>query len=83
MKRKEFILQSASDGLGISCLMVIPDVKPRVVIQIAHGMCGCKERYLPFMEYMASHGIACIANDHRGHGESVLSSDDLGYMYEG
>ena len=83
MKRKEFILQSASDGLGISCLMVIPDVKPRVVIQIAHGMCGCKERYLPFMEYMASHGIACIANDHRGHGESVRTSEDLGYMYGG
>lgn len=83
MERKEFILHSDSDGLGISCLMVLPDESPRAVLQISHGMCGCKERYMPFMEYMASHGIVCIANDHRGHGESVLSSADLGYMYEG
>jgi alpha-beta hydrolase superfamily lysophospholipase len=35
------------------------------------------------MRYMASKGIVCVAGDHRGHGESVRSSDDLGYMYEG
>ena len=35
------------------------------------------------MEYMADKGIACVAGDHRGHGHSVRSYDDLGYMYEG
>ena len=56
---------------------------PKAVIQLAHGMCGCKERFIPFMEYMAANGIACVAGDHRGHGHSIKSTDDLGYMYEG
>ena len=33
------------------------------------------------MKYMADHGIACVANDHRGHGDSVRTSGDLGFMY--
>ena len=83
MKKEKFILCSSSDGLKISCLMVHPEGKPKALLQIAHGMCGCKERFLPFMEYMASKGIACVANDHRGHGESILTAEDLGYMYDG
>lgn len=74
---------SHSDGLGISVMNVCPEGEVKAVLQIAHGMCGRKERFLPFMEYMAENGVACIANDHRGHGDSVLSDDDLGYMYDG
>jgi alpha-beta hydrolase superfamily lysophospholipase len=82
-------LNSRVDSLPISILEVTPDalcqesVPVKAVLQLSHGMCGCKERYLPFMRYMASKGIVCVAGDHRGHGESVRSSDDLGYMYEG
>ena len=42
-----------------------------------------KERYLPFMEYMAKRGYVCVIHDHRGHGKSVRAMDDLGYMYGG
>ena len=83
MSVHEFILISDYDGLEISCLISTPDSKPSAILQISHGMCGCKERYLPFMQYMASRGIACVTNDHRGHGSSIKSSEDLGYMYEG
>ena len=83
MKYDEFILSSDVDSLGISVLSLSPDSPPRAVLQISHGMCGSKERYLPFMKFMASNSVACIANDHRGHGASVRSSEDLGYMYEG
>lgn len=82
-------LNSRVDSLPISILEVTPDtlcqesVPVKAVLQLSHGMCGCKERYLPFMRYMASKGIVCVAGDHRGHGESVRSRDDLGYMYEG
>ena len=88
MERK-ITLNSRVDSLPISILEVTPDalcqesVPVKAVLQLSHGMCGCKERYLPFMRYMASKGIVCVAGDHRGHGESVRSSDDLGYMYEG
>lgn len=83
MKREEFILSSDVDSLGISVLSMSPDSCPHAVLQISHGMCGRKERYLPFMRFMASNGVACIINDHRGHGASVRSSEDLGYMYDG
>jgi alpha-beta hydrolase superfamily lysophospholipase len=35
------------------------------------------------MEYMAAHGVVCVTGDHRGHGASIKSTDDLGYMYDG
>lgn len=76
-------LESPSDGLGISTLVVRPEGNPYAVLQLAHGMRGCKERFLPFMEYLAGQGIAGVACDHRGHGASVRTRDDLGYMYAG
>lgn len=35
------------------------------------------------MTYMSEHGVICMANDHRGHGESVRRPEDRGYMYSG
>ena len=78
-----FLLRSGYDGLDISILVVRPDSKPIAVLQLAHGMRGCKERFLPFMEYMSAHGVVCVANDHRGHGGSVKTVEDRGYMYDG
>ena len=76
-------LNSDYDHVKLSVVVIAPEGRPDAVLQIAHGMCGNKERFLPFMEYMSEHGVACVASDHRGHGASVLSRDDLGYMYEG
>lgn len=78
-----FKLHSAYDGLDISVLTISPKEKPHAVLQLVHGMRGCKERYLPLMVYMAEHGVVCIIHDHRGHGASVLRKEDLGYMYAG
>lgn len=76
-------LPSAVDGLALSVCVVAPDGEPKALVQLAHGMAEHKERYLPFMEYMAGRGYACLINDHRGHGVSVKSPDDLGYFYAG
>ena len=76
-------LASSADGLGISVLTCRPERDIRGIVQLVHGMCEHKERYIPFMKYLAENGFACIIHDHRGHGESVKSSDDLGYFYEG
>lgn len=77
------MLDSAYDGVAISVAAVRPESRPKAVLQISHGMCGRKERFLPFMEYMAANGVACVANDHRGHGLSVKNEKDRGYMYKG
>ena len=85
MSRKyEGYFESEADGLNISTLAVMPDEKPyRGILQLVHGMSEYKERYLPFMEYMAERGYFCVIHDHRGHGKSVRSKADLGYTYGG
>lgn len=80
---REFFVESAYDGLEISVLEVAPVEKPKAVVFLAHGLCGCKERFLPFMEYLAMNGVACVANDHRGHGSSIRNEEDRGYSYQG
>lgn len=85
MNRKyEGSFASEKDGLFISVLGVLPEKKPyRAVVQLVHGMSEHKERYLPFMEYLADHGYAAVIHDHRGHGKSIKNKGDLGYMYGG
>lgn len=78
-------IKSRKDGLGISVLTVFPKLEQakgyRGIVQILHGMSEYKERYLPFMEYLAEKGFVTVIHDHRGHGASVRSQKDLGYMY--
>ena len=74
----EAYIESEADGLDISVLAVVPDETPyRGILQLVHGMSEYKERYLPFMEYMAKKGYVCVIHDHRGHGKSVRAMDDL------
>ena len=75
---------SEADGLEISVMAVIPDKKPyRAVVQLVHGMSEHKERYLPFMQYLAKRGYVTVIHDHRGHGKSVKYQEDLGFTYGG
>ena len=74
-------LESRQDGLKLALMVVRPEGAPRAIVQIAHGMCEHKERYAPFMEYLAARGCVCVINDHRGHGASVRGPEDLGYFY--
>ena len=52
------------------------------IIQIIHGICEYIERYLPFIEYLATKGFIVVGHDHLGHGQSIKSPDDLGYFGE-
>ena len=83
MVKNEFYIESKFDGLPLSVLEIVPESKPCAVVYILHGLCGCKDRFIPFMEFLACNGLACVASDHRGHGCSVRSEDDRGYMYNG
>lgn len=71
---------SERDGLGLDLLVGIPGKRPLAVVQLLHGMCEHKERYLPFMEYLNQKGLITVIHDHRGHGRSVKERSDLGYM---
>ena len=80
---ESFYIPSKVDGLQLSVMTITPDCAPIGIVQISHGMCEHKERYIPIMEFLASKGFACIIHDHRGHGGSVKSEEDLGYFYQG
>lgn len=83
-RRYESYFSSEADGLEISIMAVLPNEKHyRGVFQLVHGMCENKERYLPFMEYLAEKGYVTVIHDQRGHGRSVHNKKDLGYMYGG
>ena len=80
----ESSFKSEADGLEISVMALMPDKKPyRAVVQLVHGMSEHKERYIPFMQYLAKLGYVVVIHDHRGHGKSVKHQDDLGFTYGG
>ena len=57
---QHFYLPASSDSLTLSGILVVPDSSaPIGIVQLVHGMCDHKERYLPFMEFLASHGYVC------------------------
>lgn len=74
-------IKSSSDGLNLSIAYSISKEKPKGIIQFSHGMAEHKERYSPFMEYLTNNGYICIINDHRGHGDSTKSQNDLENFY--
>ena len=80
---QEFTLQSSVDALELAVAVLEPAGTAKGIFQISHGMCEHKERYYPFMEWLAAQGYVCVINDHRGHGASVKCQDDLGFMYDG
>lgn len=75
-------IKASSDELQLSVMVKAPS-EPKAIVQIVHGMCEHKERYMQFMDFLVSKGYACVIHDHRGHGESVKKTQDLGYMYKG
>ncbi len=79
MNLKDFSIVSGYDGLSLRLTVVEAEECVGVVL-INHGMAEHRKRYFSFMEYLAKRGFTCICNDHRGHGKSVRSSEELGYF---
>ena len=45
-------ISSEYDGLLLEALVLVPEGKPKGIIQISHGMSEYKERYLAFMNFL-------------------------------
>ena len=54
----------------------------RGVVQIAHGVAEYATRYAPFARYLCDHGFVVVANDHLGHGQSVIEGCPMVYLGE-
>lgn len=68
--------------LELGVTITIPEGKPKGIVQILHGMSEYRLRYFDFMNQLSNEGYIAIIHDHRGHGESILKPNDLGYFYE-
>lgn len=51
----------------------------KAIVQVAHGMAESAERYVEFAQKLTAQGFIVYAHDHRGHGKTAPTLDDLGY----
>lgn len=80
IKKTDFF--QTDDGVKVAFYCWLPETEPRAVLQIAHGMAEYAERYGHFAEFLCENGIAVYANDHRGHGKTAGSPENLGFFAE-
>lgn len=81
MKRKNFKFVD-SRGIKLNCYKwenITCDM-PKAIVQISHGMSENILRYDEFARELVEEGFTVYGHDHRGHGETAASIEDLGYM---
>ncbi len=52
------------------------------ILQIAHGMAETAARYERLAQVLTDEGYVVYANDHRGHGKTAKSIENIGYIGE-
>lgn len=71
----------SSDGKHkLYCKIYKPDGNPKGLMHVVHGMIEHIGRYDAFMREMAENGYICYGFDNLGHGHTVNSKDELGYI---
>jgi alpha-beta hydrolase superfamily lysophospholipase len=81
MTRETFLLDT-HDAYPVVVHHWEPRAPARGVVNLAHGMAEHASRYGYLAEALIDAGYAVYAEDHRGHGETAASPDDLGFLAE-
>ncbi len=80
MREQTFELR-AGDGAMLHVYRFEPASAPaKAVVQIEHGMAEHAARYRRVAEALTAAGYAVYADDHRGHGKSARSPEELGFF---
>lgn len=53
---------------------------PKAVIQLSHGMAEHITRYEGFAQFLNEQGFIVVGHDHRGHGYTANTQEDIGYF---
>ncbi|MCK5097818.1 MAG: alpha/beta hydrolase [Desulfobacteraceae bacterium] len=71
-----------SDGKEIFSHKWLPEngTKLQAIVQIAHGMAEHSARYQRFAEMLTENNFGVYAHDHRGHGQTAGTIENLGYF---
>lgn len=80
MTERNFTVVSDYDGLQLQGVLYLPDGEAKGIVQLVHGMCEYTKRYLPLMQFLAENGYIAAGYDQRGHGDSVVKKEDLGWF---
>lgn len=78
----EYYFPSADGKTLIHVNQWTPAGAVKGVVQIAHGVAEYGGRYAPFARFLCEHGYAVVANDHLGHGQSVIEGCPMLYLGE-
>lgn len=83
ISKQNFYFKSSNRHTKIHGVCWIPEgIEIQGVLQIAHGMVEFIDRYDDFARFLCSKGIVVVGNDHLGHGNSVASEGDWGFLGE-
>lgn len=74
---EEFVVRGKKE-VDLSCFKILPEGEIKGVIQFFHGMGDHKKRYRNLAKFMAKNGYAFYAHDHRKHGKSVKTPEEVG-----
>lgn len=83
MKSTNFFMK-AYDGVDINVHKWEPEdfAKLKGAVQIIHGMVEHGKRYERFAKELTDRGYVVYADDHRGHGKTASSREELGHLDE-
>jgi alpha-beta hydrolase superfamily lysophospholipase len=76
----DVLWHQASDGKKLFVRRFLPPAAPKAVIHLAHGMAEHSERYTRLAGALTGAGYAVYANDHRGHGKTAATPQELGFF---
>lgn len=80
MKENHFTF-TADDGAKLFVYRWQPDVGiGKAVVHIAHGLAEHAGRYERLAETLTENGFVVFANDHRGHGKTAQTANDIGHF---
>ena len=70
----------AKDGAEIAGYRWDPAGQPRGAVQLTHGMGEHVQRYDALARALTGRGLVVYGQDHRGHGATARSADELGQL---
>lgn len=78
--KRNYSIPSCDGKTSIHTVCWMPEGEPKAVIQLIHGMVEYIERYDDFAKFLTGLDFVVFGHDHLGHGQSVTSVENWGYI---
>jgi alpha-beta hydrolase superfamily lysophospholipase len=77
---KDTFTIAGGDGVEVFVYRWLPEGPCRAIVQVAHGLAEHAGRYARLAEALTGTGYGVYANDHRGHGHTCATKEELGWF---